>query len=98
MYTAVVIHPEWLRYVALSSDAKPMAENLYRALWSWIICVLVTIVVSMFTTRKPAAELQGLVYAYTEIPSDGDVPLYKRPIFWGVGVAILFAILQFLFW
>ncbi|HZQ42304.1 MAG TPA: sodium:solute symporter family protein [Acidobacteriaceae bacterium] len=98
MYTAVVIHPEWLRYVALSSDAKPMAENLYRALWSWIICVLVTIVVSLFTPRKPAAELQGLVYAYTEIPSDDDVPLYKRPIFWAVGVAILFAILQFLFW
>ena len=98
MYTAVVIHPEWLRFVALSSDAKPMAENLYRALWSWIICVMVTVVVSMFTTQKPAAELQGLVYAYTEIPSDGDVPLYKRPIFWGVGVAILFAVLQFLFW
>lgn len=98
MYTAVVIHPEWLRYVALSSDAKPMAENLYRALWSWIICILVTIVVSLFTAGKPAAELQGLVYAYTDIPSDGDVPLYKRPIFWGVGVAILFAILQYLFW
>ncbi|HEV2576654.1 MAG TPA: sodium:solute symporter family protein [Acidobacteriaceae bacterium] len=98
MYTAVVIHPEWLRYVALSPDAKPMAENLYRALWSWIICVLVTVVVSMFTTGKPASELQGLVYAYTDIPSDGDVPLYKRPIFWGVGVAVLFAVLQFLFW
>ncbi len=98
MYTAVVIHPEWLRYVALSPDAKPMAENLYRALWSWMICVLVTVVVSLFTARKPAAELQGLVYAYTDIPSDGDVPLYKRPIFWAVGVAVLFVILQFLFW
>lgn len=98
MYTAVVVHPEWLRYVALSPDAKPMAENLYRALWSWLICVLVTVVVSLFTTPKPAAELQGLVYGYTDIPGDGDVPLYKRPIFWGVGVAVLFAILQFLFW
>ncbi len=98
MYTAVVIHPQWLRYVALSTDAKPMAENLYRALWSWIICVLVTIVVSLFTSQKSAAELKGLVYGYTEIPGDGDVPLYKRPIFWGVGVAILFAVLQFLFW
>src|SRR6202167_3350336 len=25
MYSAVVIHPDWLRYVALSMDAKPMA-------------------------------------------------------------------------
>ncbi len=40
-----------LRYIAMSADAKPMAENLYRALWSWIICVVVTIVVS----RSPAS-------------------------------------------
>ena len=32
MYTAVKIHPAWIRYVALSPDAKDMAENLYRAL------------------------------------------------------------------
>ena len=98
MYTAVVIHPAWLRYVALSTDAKPMAENLYRALWSWLICVFVTVVVSMFTTPKPAEELQGLVRAYTIIPSDDDLPLHKRPIFWGVGVAVLFAVLQIIFW
>ncbi len=98
MYTAVVIHPTLLRYVALSRDAKPMAENLYRALWSWLICVLVTVVVSLFTTPKPAAELTGLVYGYTDIPGDGDVPYYKRPIFWGIGVAILFAALQYIFW
>ena len=98
MYTAVVIHPAWLRYVALSTDAKPMAENLYRALWSWLICVFVTVVVSMFTAPKPAEELQGLVRAYTIIPSDGDLPLHKRPIFWGVSVAVLFAVLQIIFW
>jgi solute:Na+ symporter, SSS family len=98
MYTAVVIHPAWLRYVALSTDAKPMAENLYRALWSWLICVFVTVVVSMFTAPKPAEELQGLVRAYTIIPNDGDLPLHKRPIFWGVGVAVLFAVLQIIFW
>jgi SSS family solute:Na+ symporter len=98
MYTAVVMHPEWLRYVALSTDAKPMAENLYRALWSWLICVFVTIIVSLVTTQKSPAELRGLVYAYTDIPSDRDLPLYKRPIFWGCGVAILFVVLQYLFW
>src|SRR6202050_971898 len=39
MYTAVKIHPAWIRYVALSPDAKDMAENLYRALWSLLLCV-----------------------------------------------------------
>ena len=43
-------------------DAKDMAENMYRALWSWIICVVVTVVVSLVTTPKPEAELVGLVY------------------------------------
>ncbi len=98
MYTAVVLNPSYLRYVALSPDAKPMAENLYRALWSWIICVVVTVVVSYFTAQKPAAELINLVYGYAEIPGDGDVPYYQRPVFWAVGVAIVFAALQYIFW
>jgi SSS family solute:Na+ symporter len=98
MYTAVVIHPSWLRFIALSADAKPMAENLYRALWSWLICVLVTVVVSLLTTPKSASELHGLVRAYTTTPTDADLPLYKRPIFWAAGVAGLFAVLQIIFW
>jgi SSS family solute:Na+ symporter len=75
-----------------------MAENLYRALWSWIICVLVTIIVSLLTKPKTAEELQGLVRAYTVLPGDGDVALYKRPVFWAVGVALMFAVLQIVFW
>ena len=98
MYTVVVFHPAALRYIALSPDAKPMAENLYRALWSWIICVAVTLTVSMFTTPKPAAELKNLVYGFTAMPGDSGVAFYKRPIFWGAGVAVLFAVLQIIFW
>jgi SSS family solute:Na+ symporter len=98
MYTGVVLHPEWLRYVALSPDAKPMAENLYRALWSWVVCVVVTVVVSLFTKPKTADELRGLVRAYTVIPNDRNLPLHKRPIFWGAGVALLFVVLQVVFW
>jgi SSS family solute:Na+ symporter len=98
MYTAVVLHPELLRYVAVSPDAKPMAENLYRALWSWIICVVVTVVVSLFTKPKTAAELKNLVYGYTKTTDEGSLALYQRPIFWGCGVAVLFAVLQYIFW
>ena len=98
MYTLVVVHPAALRYIALSPDAKPMAENLYRALWSWIICVGVTIAVSLFTAPKPDAELKNLVYGFTVMPGDGGVPIYQRPIFWGAGVAVLFAVLQIIFW
>ncbi|MGC1783178.1 MAG: TIM barrel protein [Acidobacteriaceae bacterium] len=98
MYALVKANPSYLAIVALSSDAKAMAENLYRALWSWLICVLVTVVVSLFTTRKPPDQLKNLVYGYTEIPSDKGLPLYQRPIFWAAGVAVFFAVLQWIFW
>ena len=98
MYAAVLLHPEWLRYIALSPDAKPMAENLYRALWSWMICVVVTVSVSLCTQAKQPSELKNLVWAYTDIPGDAGLPFYKRPAFWGAGVAVVFAVLQYIFW
>jgi SSS family solute:Na+ symporter len=98
MYALVTVKPSFLAVVALSPDAKPMAENLYRALWSWLICVIVTVAVSLMTTPKTANELSGLVFGYTDIPKETGVPLYKRPIFWGAGVAVFFAILQWIFW
>jgi SSS family solute:Na+ symporter len=98
MYALVKANPAYLAVIALSPKAKDMAENLYRALWSWIICVLVTVIVSLFTTPKPVEELTGLVYGYTRFPDDGGLPLYQRPVFWGAGVAIFFVILQWAFW
>ena len=98
MYVAVKLHPEWIRYVALSPDALDMAENLYRALWSLLICIFVTIIVSLFTKPKPREELVGLVYGPTAIPNEAGMPIYKRPIFWACGVAIFFAVLQWIFW
>src|ERR1035437_411973 len=79
MYTLVKMNPTYLRYIALSPDAKDMAENLYRALWSLLICVLVTVVVSLFTPPKPASELTGLVWGRTSIPSEKQYPIYQRP-------------------
>jgi SSS family solute:Na+ symporter len=87
-----------LAYIALSPHAKDMAENMYRALWSWLICVSVTVVVTAFTKPKPLEQLTGLVYGCTELPSEGHLPLWKRPICWAVISAALFVILQIIFW
>ncbi len=73
MWAWVKVDPSALRYVALSPYARDMAENMYRALWSCIICVIVTVVVSLLTAPKPASELKGLVYGETEIPSGGEI-------------------------
>ena len=58
----------------------------------------VRVVVSLLTTPKPAEELEGLVHGCTKLPSESDVPVYKRPLFWGAGAGIVFAILQWIFW
>jgi SSS family solute:Na+ symporter len=98
MWAWVKLDPAALRYVALSPNAKDMAENMYRALWSWIVCVVVTVVVSYMTKPKPLSELTGLVYGATEIPSDGDMALWERPIFWAGAVTVVFVILNIIFW
>jgi SSS family solute:Na+ symporter len=98
MWAWVQRNPGALRYIALSSDAKPMAENLYRALWSWIVCIFVTVVVSYMTKPKTEAELKGLVYGATIIPHDGATTLWQKPIFWAIVVGTVFFILNFIFW
>jgi SSS family solute:Na+ symporter len=98
MWAWVKIDPGALKIIALSSYAKDMAENMYRALWSWVICVLVTVVVSLLTKPKPDNELEGLVYGLTKIPSEGHYPLYKRSIFWAGIVCAIFIAVNIIFW
>ncbi len=98
MYVWVKVDPAALRYIALSPHAKDMAENMDRALWSWCICVIVTIVVSYLTQPKPLSELAGLVYGVGAMPHEEPVVLWKRPIFWAAIVIVVFFILNLLVW
>src|SRR5580692_9745500 len=94
----VRVDPSAIQYVAFSPHAKDMAVNMFRALWAWVACVSVTVLVSLVTKPRPASELVGLVYGYTKIPSEGDMPLYQRPIFWAGAVGVVFVILNIIFW
>jgi solute:Na+ symporter, SSS family len=98
MWAWVKVDHTALSYIALSSKARDMAENMYRALWSWIICVAITIVVSLLSKPKPVAELTGLVYGHTELPSNSGLAIYQRPIFWAGVLAVVFVILNIVFW
>jgi solute:Na+ symporter, SSS family len=98
MWAWVKLDPSALRYVALSSHARDMAENMYRGLWSWLVCVIVTVGVSLMTTPKPVSELNGLVFGVTDIPSEGQVSLFHRPAFWAVAVGVVFLMFQVVFW
>jgi SSS family solute:Na+ symporter len=98
MWLTVKLHPAAIVWFAFSTHAQTMAENMYRLLWSGIIAGVVTVVVSLYTRPKPVEELAGLVWGCTDIPSEGHLPIFKRPIFWaGISFAI-FAVLQWIFW
>ncbi|MGA3069539.1 MAG: sodium:solute symporter family protein [Terracidiphilus sp.] len=98
LWAWVHFYPAALRYVALSPDAKAMAEDMYRALWSVITAVLVTFVVSLFGTPRPVAELDGLVYGATVLPKEEPVPFYKNEWSWTALAIVLFLALNIYFW
>jgi SSS family solute:Na+ symporter len=94
----VKFDPVALNYVAFSGYAKDMSENMYRAMWSLIANVLVTVVVSLVTKPKPDHELKGLVYGMTDLPLESAFPIFQRPITWAAAVALAFIALNILFW
>ena len=98
MWAWVKVDPSALRYVALSSHAKGLAQDMYQALWSFIVCVIVTVVVSLLTRPTPDAELTGLVYGLTEVPTVGQVAWYQKPLFWASVVTAVFIVLNIIFW
>ncbi len=93
----IKMDPGALRYVAFSTHAKDMAENLYRAMWSLIANFAVTIVVTLFTKPKPEAELQGLVFGLTKLEPQRHFSFFQRPITWAAAVGIAFLALNFWF-
>ena len=98
LFMWVKITPAALANVALSPDAKPMAENVFRALWAFLFSAIVIIVVSLLTRPRPIAELDGLVYGATKLPSEEPVPWYRTEYTWAAVVIIIFAGLNILFW
>jgi solute:Na+ symporter, SSS family len=94
----VKVDPAALSYVAFSSYARDMSENMYRAMWSLIANVLVTVLVSLVSKPKPDHELEGLVYGLTELPATGEFSIFLRPITWAAAVAVAFIGLNILFW
>ena len=98
MWAWVKLDPNALRYVALSPHARVMAEDMYRALWSWVICVAVTVIVSYMTKPRSPTELTGLVYGVTPLPAEGQVAFYKRPAFLAVVVGVVFVFFNIMVW
>jgi hypothetical protein len=91
-------NPEHTKYIARSEKAKPMAVNMYSAFWTFLVCLAVTIGVSLFTKPKTDAELKDLVYGLTPLPDEGSCPWYKHPALWAAVVGIVLVAVNIIFW
>jgi len=76
-----------------------MALNFWTALFAWTGCFVATLLISLLTKRtKTDDELRGLVYSLTPRIQEGSMPWYKRPVTLGVGILVVSALLNVIFW
>ena len=90
-------HPERIAWFCFYSGAKPLAQQMWQAIWAFVAVVTVTVVVTLATKPRPDAELRGLVMGLTDIPSEGHLPAIRRPIFWAAVCFAVFLVLQYIF-
>jgi SSS family solute:Na+ symporter len=81
----------------LHTFPSTMAQNFWIAIFAWGACFLITVAVSLVTAPRPAAELKGLVYGYTDIPQQ-EAEWYRRPGPLAVVVAVALLLLNIWFW
>jgi len=98
MYMAVKFHWVAKSSITFSHVASDMAANFWRAWWAWLICFVVTIVISLFTKKKPKEELVGLVKGLTEEADTSHLPFYRKPGFYAILSAIVLILLNIYFW
>ncbi|MHB8581088.1 MAG: sodium:solute symporter family protein [Ignavibacteriaceae bacterium] len=98
MYMAVKFH--WFNesIITMSHVQSDMAANFWRAWWAWLICVAVTVFISLFTKKRKKDELVGLVKGLTEENYDSHLPFLKRPEFYAVISLIVLIVLNIMFW
>src|SRR6516164_5910428 len=86
----------WLAVVA--TYPSEMAQNFWTAIDAFVVCFVVTILVSVATRPRAEAELAGLVYSLTERPRDDRLPVHLRPAVLGsvvLGIAVILNVLFF---
>jgi SSS family solute:Na+ symporter len=76
-----------------------MAQNFWLATFAFIICFVLTLVISLATQRtKSDEELKGLVYSLTPKIKDEEKNWLLRPAVLGVILLIACIILNIIFW
>ncbi|MCG6913651.1 sodium:solute symporter family protein [bacterium BMS3Abin03] len=84
--------------ITLSDVSSDMAVNFWRAWWAWVICFIATILISLFTKKRPKEELVGLVKGLTPATVDHEASLFQKPAFWAIVSLVVLVILNIYFW
>jgi solute:Na+ symporter, SSS family len=98
IFTLMKLDHRWVGIFALSPKAQGIAQDMYQSLWSCVTCVVVTALVTLVTKPRPDEELKGLVYALTKVAHEEHTSFVHRPLFWGIVVLAILAVLQIIFW
>ena len=76
-----------------------MAQNFWLASFAFIVCFVLTLVISLATSRtKSDEQLKGLVYSLTPKIKDEEAAWYLRPAVLGVVLIAGCVILNIIFW
>jgi SSS family solute:Na+ symporter len=82
---------QWHTYYSGTSQAFNIAAI------SFVVCFIVTALISLVTKPKPNEELVGLVYSLTPRQTDKSKVWYKNPLWLGVAVLVVTLIFNFIF-
>ncbi|MCE2901373.1 MAG: sodium:solute symporter family protein [Gemmatimonas sp.] len=74
-----------------------MAQTFWTAVAAFTTCFVVTILVSLATTPRQDAELEGLVYSLTPTPQDNVKAWYEKPSVFALVVLAAMVLLNVLF-
>jgi len=98
IFVAMKLDQHWVSVFCFSPLAQPLAQAMWQALWSGVICVGVSVLVTLATKPIPDENLRGLVYALTDISREQNATIFQKPAFWGAVALAIFVVLQIIFW
>jgi len=81
----------------LTTYPSELAQTFWTAIFAWVTCFVVTILVSLVTRPRAETELAGLVYGLTAKPQDTVLHWYERPVVLASVVLGLTVILNLIF-
>ncbi|HST10295.1 MAG TPA: hypothetical protein VLL05_07950, partial [Terriglobales bacterium] len=87
----------WLG-VVLRHYPSEMAQNFWTAIYAFVACLTVTVLVSLLTRPRAESELSGLVYSLTPKVTDQGLHWWEKPGTLAIVVLAMAALLNWIFW